>query len=702
MVSSAVGKAAQRERDKSPSHENEASVNQQQTATIIRTIVYRQISNIQSGESPGFISALKISGDGSRIIFTGDQPGKIFTIKSDGSDLIQVFDYASISLDRWWQPHIDISYDGWKIIWTDGVGEIFIADYDGTDLKRIATTFPGEYGGTEGPNFPLTPRITADGTRVFFIHRGGGPDIAGGYIIEADGTGQSQLFSYRQMSQQLFGQSGSEINGFWAFVNEFDISSNGSYMVFGTINFGAPGHTITFVSSGLQLKKATDFTHQSNTYAISPADDKICTAQLVSGEGRTALVSMNYDGSNLIEIGKNIGDGYVYNMTANSLQVLAGGMSLFNTDGSGQLDLVVSPLTYSGGLEDPFYRAGIGLTQSISADGRKLSFKTEPYNLPQRIWVADINPNPTDDVPSISDVNFTPNWVLTDGTSSSTFSAYVSGGPEGVSYVSFDCFRDGVYKPGYVRDFLYDDGTHGDATAGDGMYTNNYVTRYLAPPDPVNPFIIRITAISGNGKKITAVDVAPFFVLDQAPSGSAPVISLITPSSGIAGTQATITGQNFEINTSYNIVLFGNRQAYVKSVNAERTNMEVIVPGDLPAGIVPVTVTVAAQTSNSIDFNILTSVKEKLNPPIEFTLNQNYPNPFNPTTKISWQSPVSSRQILKVYDVLGNEIAILVNEEMEAGYHSADFNASDLPSGVYFYQLRVGGFVETKKMILLK
>ncbi len=93
----------------------------------------------------------------------------------------------------------------------------------------------------------------------------------------------------------------------------------------------------------------------------------------------------------------------------------------------------------------------------------------------------------------------------------------------------------------------------------------------------------------------------------------------------------------------------------------------------------------------------------------KFTLEQNYPNPFNPTTKISWQSPVSSlpdgkagRQVLKVFDVLGNEIKTLVNEEKEAGYHSIEFDGSSLPSGVYFYQLKTEGFVQTNKMILLR
>jgi len=97
-----------------------------------------------------------------------------------------------------------------------------------------------------------------------------------------------------------------------------------------------------------------------------------------------------------------------------------------------------------------------------------------------------------------------------------------------------------------------------------------------------------------------------------------------------------------------------------------------------------------------------TEVKECMPTPSEFALLQNYPNPFNPTTKISWQSPVNSRQTLKVFDILGNEVATLVDEEMEAGYHSVDFNGSNLSSGVYFYRVQSGSFIDTKKMILLR
>ena len=88
--------------------------------------------------------------------------------------------------------------------------------------------------------------------------------------------------------------------------------------------------------------------------------------------------------------------------------------------------------------------------------------------------------------------------------------------------------------------------------------------------------------------------------------------------------------------------------------------------------------------------------------PSEFTLEQNYPNPFNPTTKINYQIPELSFVSLKIYDLLGSEIVRLVSEEKSVGSYEVGFDAANLPSGVYFYRLQAGSFVETKKMLLLK
>ena len=98
----------------------------------------------------------------------------------------------------------------------------------------------------------------------------------------------------------------------------------------------------------------------------------------------------------------------------------------------------------------------------------------------------------------------------------------------------------------------------------------------------------------------------------------------------------------------------------------------------------------------------LTDVTDENELPKEFSLSQNYPNPFNPSTKISWQSPIGSWQTLKVYDVLGNEVAKLVDEYRNAGSYDLNFDASKLSSGVYFYQLKAENNIETRKMILIK
>jgi hypothetical protein len=88
--------------------------------------------------------------------------------------------------------------------------------------------------------------------------------------------------------------------------------------------------------------------------------------------------------------------------------------------------------------------------------------------------------------------------------------------------------------------------------------------------------------------------------------------------------------------------------------------------------------------------------------PSKFNLTQNYPNPFNPSTVINYQIPVEGNVTLKVYDVLGNEIATLVNEQKTEGSYEIQFDARKFTSGVYFYQLQAGSFTETKKLILMK
>jgi photosystem II stability/assembly factor-like uncharacterized protein len=113
-----------------------------------------------------------------------------------------------------------------------------------------------------------------------------------------------------------------------------------------------------------------------------------------------------------------------------------------------------------------------------------------------------------------------------------------------------------------------------------------------------------------------------------------------------------------------------------------------------------------AGTGNGIwwrSLSDITGIEDQINEiPSQFILEQNYPNPFNPTTTISFSIPTSEFVTLKVFDMLGKEVATLVNEEKAAGSFEIEFNAANLSSGIYFYNLQAGGFTQTKKLILMK
>ena len=101
-------------------------------------------------------------------------------------------------------------------------------------------------------------------------------------------------------------------------------------------------------------------------------------------------------------------------------------------------------------------------------------------------------------------------------------------------------------------------------------------------------------------------------------------------------------------------------------------------------------------------FKYSNTVEVEIISPLYYQLYQNYPNPFNPTTIISYQIPVSSNVTIKIYDILGNEVSILVNEYKTAGTYNVEFDAIDLPTGIYLYKLNAGDFAEMRKMILMK
>jgi hypothetical protein len=109
----------------------------------------------------------------------------------------------------------------------------------------------------------------------------------------------------------------------------------------------------------------------------------------------------------------------------------------------------------------------------------------------------------------------------------------------------------------------------------------------------------------------------------------------------------------------------------------------------------------AIHYSEGIRVSILTHVKEKEIPTV-FSLSQNYPNPFNPSTTFHYGLPHTSFVTLIIYNTLGQQVAQLVNEQQQAGFHDVMFRGDGLASGMYLYRLQAGDFVASKKLLLLK
>ncbi|MCB0749700.1 MAG: hypothetical protein KDC90_19745, partial [Ignavibacteriae bacterium] len=418
---------------------------------IIDAVHYTQISSFETDYS---INEMKMSGDGSKIIFaTGGPQVKVFTINTNGTGLIQIYDFQTTGF----APFIDISSNGEKILWCDRYGEIFVANSDGTGIDEIATLLPNPDTARADiePEIPLPPRFTADGGTIFFLHVDRDPRGSGVWSINTNNTNLTQIFNYLDVASKVYGRDGSEYNFNTAFTDGFDINQDGSRIIFGMRGFkfeeGDFERGDAIVAYGTTFYKLSDYALGYQPFATNMDDDVYL---LFKREFNTDL---QYDEINVY---------YQHIGTGTPIKVIGGiglhggaRMTQISANGSGGIIHGANgalPITFVDRISQSHIDLvsidgishGIGgfnfsasALPSINDDGDKFCFLA--ISNPTQIWIGEILSDGAGSEPKINGVNFTPNYVLNDGISTATIEAHVSDINDPINFVTIQSTQNG-------------------------------------------------------------------------------------------------------------------------------------------------------------------------------------------------------------------------------------------------------------------
>jgi uncharacterized protein (TIGR03437 family) len=567
--------------------------------TIVRTIAYHQLTSLPDAGGDMRNSTI-LSGNGAVIAFDrspgstqASSPNQIFTMNFDGTGQTLIDSYTT---QCFCGSTVDISDRATKVVSTEGL-QIRLVDSQGVHpLVDVDTGVSGI-------------KIEGDGNRVFFllgrdqnfIGSGGATSGVqrGLYVINADGSGLRQIVGPDAVAGLFGGVTESYYNPEFTITatgpgHALSVTADGLHIVFGAKTWGPNGADAMFGvnldGSGLHMIIGpVPYVHH---IAMSSNASKVLYNATFSGfDMETGVI--NFDGTGRLPLRTDGIDGAGgVQLTADGSQLLAADI-LYNTDGSGaqQLSTTFNDLTPG----NPVMNAtATRFVYSFVYPG------TYSQGLTQ-LASAEIDPVSLGAAPVIVDPVLRPEYVIPDGSFTGMVTARMTASGSVIG-LHFALVRDGLLEDPHDADStLVDDGTNGDAVAGDGIYTSNNLH---APSDyPVAPRVLRLFGEVQDAAGLhhgTVVDVAPFFVVAQTPTGPAPQIGSVSPSSGAAGTKLTIAGSGFDGVPANDQAIVGSRLAQVLS--ATSTQLIVVVPSGVVTGAGSLTVSAGGQTSNAVAF----------------------------------------------------------------------------------------------------
>ncbi len=558
-------------------------------------VVLHELVNPGAGKlvHNGYSSYPVMSGDG-RIVVYGvnrtDGQWDLFAINTDGTGQHSLGVFPGSS----YRPAI--SHNGALAAMWNAWDLYTLNTTSGSPVKVLTMTEPGAIGSIA---------VNDDGTKVYFIMKvdttifNTTTVLQGGvWEMNPDGGGRRLVKSLNDMKALVGGDASAWVSSGSSFGQVLSISQNNRLVfTFQPVYATGMNHIMGVNADGTGLHAIGLPVYGPSNATISRDGSRVAYDQYTPHDVHTAnwadgtnhfvqvVPGMNYDLLRLTETGSH------FALVDRLLRSDGGTVRSLRSGTSGSI--------LAQGSDVPYLQ--------ISSDGRKIC-SVKNFGNTSTLVMIELDPDNLRGAPDITNTVTTPGFVVqNNGTQATVTAQSTYSGTPNSPFVFANLFLDGLPDPVFYSPVgtLFDDGTNGDAVAGNGIFTQSQFN-FGYPASAFGSRVVRFVTentISGL-RHATMVDHEPFFVLASAPAGSAPSVTNVTPNPVAVGGTITITGSNFGVTRAGNVVTVGGYSCYVFAANGTGTELTVEVNGFLGNGSYPLVVSANGQSSSPFAFTI--------------------------------------------------------------------------------------------------